>query len=85
MNWPKFKIFPGLLALVLVLCTVLSACTIPRVQAQERMFLDLSLQYVDEYELPKRKYEGTPVGGLSGITYDRQRDRFYAISDDRGY
>lgn len=85
MNWRKFKIFPGLLALALVLSTVLSACAIPRVQAQERMFLDLSLQYVDEYELPKRKYEGTPVGGLSGITYDRQRDRFYAISDDRGY
>jgi hypothetical protein len=29
------------------------------------------------------KYQDTTVGGLSGITYDRQRDRFYAISDDR--
>ena len=25
----------------------------------------------------------TPVGGLSAITYDRQRDRFYALSDDQ--
>lgn len=29
------------------------------------------------------QYEGTTVGGLSGTTYDRRRDVFYAISDDR--
>ncbi len=26
--------------------------------------------------------EGTPLGGLSGITYDPELDRYYAISDD---
>lgn len=28
-------------------------------------------------------FEGTPVGGLSGITYDGGRGVYYAISDDR--
>ncbi|AFY80037.1 hypothetical protein Oscil6304_0286 [Oscillatoria acuminata PCC 6304] len=85
MNWRKFQIFPWVMALALVLSTVLTACTLPRVNAQERIFLDLSVEFLDEYELPKRSFQDTPVGGLSGITYDRQRDRFYAISDDRGY
>ncbi|WP_232251412.1 esterase-like activity of phytase family protein [Oscillatoria acuminata] len=84
-NWRKFQIFPWVMALALVLSTVLTACTLPRVNAQERIFLDLSVEFLDEYELPKRSFQDTPVGGLSGITYDRQRDRFYAISDDRGY
>ena len=48
------------------------------------MFLDLSLEFIDEYQLPKQSFAKTTVGGLSGITYDRQRDRFYVISDDRG-
>ncbi|WP_203457586.1 hypothetical protein [Gloeothece citriformis] len=29
------------------------------------------------------QYQGTEVGGLSGITYDPNLDVFYAISDDR--
>lgn len=33
--------------------------------------------------MPKMNFLDTPVGGLSAITYDRQRDRFYALCDDR--
>ena len=51
--------------------------------AQERMFLNLSLELLDEYELPKEPFQDSLVGGLSAITYDRQKDRFYLISDDR--
>ena len=29
-------------------------------------------------------FEGTNVGGLSGIAYDAQRNVYYAVSDDRG-
>jgi hypothetical protein len=29
-------------------------------------------------------FDGTTVGGLSSITYDARRDRYYAISDDQG-
>jgi len=72
------------LGLTLILLTFISSCALPRVTAQQRMFLDLSLEFLGEYQLPKEiKFQDTPVGGLSGITYDRQRDRFYAISDDR--
>lgn len=32
---------------------------------------------------PGLQFQGTTVGGLSSITYDRSRDRYYAISDAR--
>jgi hypothetical protein len=49
----------------------------------ERTFLDLKLEYLDEYRIPKDKFQDTPVGGLSGITFDRTNNKFYAVSDDR--
>ncbi|NER38605.1 MAG: esterase-like activity of phytase family protein [Oscillatoria sp. SIO1A7] len=76
--------FPWLFALVLALFTLLAGCSLPTISAQERLFLDISLEFLDDYTLPKQRYEGTLVGGLSGITYDRQSDRFYALSDDQG-
>ena len=68
---------------ILLLALCLTACNIPQVRAEDRLFVPLSLDFLGAYDLPKLTVEGTPVGGLSGITYDRQRDRFYAISDDR--
>lgn len=62
----------------------LTSCSLPQVSAEDRLFLDLSLDYLGRYELPQQDFEGTTVGGLSAITYDVQRDRFYALSDDRG-
>lgn len=47
------------------------------------MFLDLSLDFLGEYQLPKMSFLDTPVGGLSAITYDRRSDRFYAVCDDK--
>ena len=64
--------------------TITFTCGVKSCLAQSRVFVDLSLEYVGKYDLPKMKYKDTPVGGLSGITYDRSRDRFYIISDDRG-
>ncbi len=53
------------------------------VQARDRTFIDISLDFINEYQLPKQKFENTRVGGLSGLAYDRRDDTFYAISDDR--
>ena len=78
------KLMSWLLAGILSSLTLLYGCSIPQVSAQDRLFLGLSLEFIDEYQLPKQSFAKTTVGGLSGITYDRQRDRFYAISDDRG-
>lgn len=76
------KFIYGLFSLILIL--TVSACgMLPQVNAEERLFLNLSLDFLGEYELPKIPFQETKVGGLSGITYDRQRDLFYAISDDR--
>jgi hypothetical protein len=75
----------GVLLVVLLLSGVLSGCSLPQVKAEDRLFLPLSLDFLGTYQLPKLDFQETRVGGLSGLTYDRQRDRFYAISDDRSH
>ena len=68
------------------LCLSLIACNIqPPVSALDRIFGSVSLDFIDQYSLPKQTFEDTLVGGLSGIVYERQSDRYYAISDDRSY
>lgn len=63
---------------------LLAGCTLPQVSAEERLFLDLSLDFLGEYRLPADTvFEDTPVRGLSALAYDRQGDRFYVLSDDR--
>lgn len=62
---------------------LLSACSLPQVTAEERIFLDLSLDFLGEYQLSQSTFAETTVGGISALTYDRQQDRFYALSDDR--
>lgn len=74
----------SILAIALCLLSVfLTGCDLPQVRAEDRIFLNLSLDYLGEYRLPDYEFAGTRVGGLSGLTYDRRQDRFYAVSDDR--
>ena len=62
----------------------LSGCGISPVDAEDRLFVPLGVEVLDEFVLsPNLDFEGTPVGGLSAIAYDRAGDRFYALSDDR--
>lgn len=68
----------------LLLVLALGGCAIPRVQAEERLFLPLSVEVLDVYDLPPQDFQGTTVGGLSALAYDRSQDRFYALSDDQG-
>jgi Uncharacterized protein conserved in bacteria len=43
-----------------------------------------SLKFLGEYDIPhKMNFEGTVIGGLSGIDYDAKNDVYYIISDDR--
>jgi hypothetical protein len=69
--------------LAIVLVGLLTACSLPQVSAEDRLFLPLSLEFLGSYTLDVKSFKDTPIGGLSGITYDRQNDQFYAISDDR--
>ncbi len=79
-----------LFSLALILLTVCTACAPPPAVARDRSFPEMSLEFLGEYQLPKTNFEGSPVGGLSGITYDpkgistvtSKSYRFYALSDD---
>ncbi|WP_445241309.1 hypothetical protein [Microcoleus vaginatus] len=62
-----------LFSLALILLTVCTACAPPPAVARDRSFPEMSLEFLGEYQLPKMNFEGAPVGGLSGITYDPQR------------
>jgi hypothetical protein len=43
-----------------------------------------SLRFIGEQRLPWRQpFQGTVVGGLSGIDYDAANDEWVMISDDR--
>lgn len=43
-----------------------------------------SISFINEAILPNDlTFQNTVVGGLSGIDYDKQSDRYYLISDDR--
>jgi len=76
----KYRPISVLLVSIIALSILITSCVSPAL-AQDRIFLDLSLDFLGEYKLPKLNLE-PPVGGLSAITYDRQRDRFYALCDD---
>lgn len=79
---PKSKLI--LLVLSLGLTIMMTACgAFPRVLAEQRIFLDLSLEFLGEYHLPKQDYQNTPVGGLSDLTYNPKANSFYVLSDDR--
>ncbi|MDR9404635.1 MAG: esterase-like activity of phytase family protein [Halothece sp. Uz-M2-17] len=69
---------------VLFLLMSLTACSnASQVQAQDRLFPKISVDFLDHYELPKQTFQKTPVGGLSGMTYDQKQNLFYVVSDDR--
>lgn len=73
----------SLLAVVL-LSFLISGCDPSQaITVESRTFLNLSLDFLGEYQLANTPFQDTPVGGLSALSYDRQRDRFYALSDDR--
>lgn len=76
----------GALLCLLGIAIFLTACSpdLPT-EASNRIFNKVEIEYIGEAKIPNYlRIKDTLVGGLSGLTYDRQRDRFYAISDDRG-
>lgn len=79
------QLFSLLFVFAIALLSVLTTACAPSQArtAEQRTFLDLSLDFLGEYQLPKTTFQDTAVGGLSALTYDRQRNKFYALSDDR--
>lgn len=77
----KYRLGSVLSIGAIALLMLITSCANP-VIAVDRIFLDMSLDFLGEYQLPKMSFLDTPVGGLSAITYDRRRDRVYALCDD---
>ena len=68
---------------VVAIALLLSSCNLPQVAPEARIFLNLSLEFLGEYQLPQTEFKDTTVGGFSALTYDRPHHRVYALSDDR--
>ncbi|MGG6238597.1 esterase-like activity of phytase family protein [Nodosilinea sp. AN01ver1] len=71
-------------SLALGLLLLVTSCAIPQIKAEDRLFVPVTVELLDVYNLPPQEFEGTTVGGISALVYDRPRDRLYALSDDRG-
>jgi len=71
------------LVIFLVLISLNACGSSSQAQVQDRLFPTISVDFIDHYELPKQTFQKTPVGGLSGITYNPRTNLFYTISDDR--
>ena len=68
----RVRLLQRLLQVVIVL-SLCTACTLPQVSAEQRIFLDLSLDFLGEYRLsPETTFSDQPIGRLSGITYQLQ-------------
>ena len=51
--------------------------------AESRIFLNLSLEYLGDYTLPKTELNGTLVPGFADLTYDPLHGVAYALGNDR--
>lgn len=83
----QISFFRSLKYLLVSICLLfsLTGCSLPqRVSANERIFRNFSLEFVDQYQIPKATFQDTKIGGLSAIAYKREEDKFYVLSDDRG-
>ena len=67
----------------LLAVALLGSCALPQVSAEERLFLDISIDLIGSTVLTQQSFDGELVGGISAITYDIPRDHLYALSDNR--
>ncbi len=93
-NWRANKlnyqiILLGSLFLTLISCTQEQPSTSSNVipqnpQISEQITPNPSVEFIGEARLPTGLlYENTEFGGISGITYDANQQKYYAISDER--
>lgn len=75
------------LFLLVITATNLLGCTsIPSASSLEsnvRPTTTLSVEFLDEYHIPKDPFEGVEIGGFSAISYDPKQDLYYGQTDDR--
>jgi 3-phytase len=69
-----------------LVCIALLAIGLSFVSASSSLAQEPLLRFLGELDIASRsvQFEGAPIGGLSGLTYDAKRDVYYIICDDRG-
>ncbi len=79
-------LFKEKFSLLLMVVVGVLGCTprTPLSKSQNHPKSPMALQLLDVYTLPHNfKFQGTVVGGLSGIDYDKSTDTYYILSDER--
>lgn len=79
------KISPAKISLLyIVLFGLLTSCSTTRYPSKNSKETTISaIKFLDEYVMPADvEFKGTLVGGLSGIDYDAENNRYFLISDD---
>ena len=82
---PTRSVLSVTIALLLASLTfLLSACSLPQVKAEDRLFQNIQLELLGEQIIPQGTvFKDTLIAGLSGLTYSPTDDTFYTVSDDR--
>lgn len=80
MNFNRIRIFGCFFVLLLV---VFAVDQYNSLAGGDRTFLNTKIEFLGEYILPETNYQNTVFGGISGITYNGNKDEYYLISDDR--
>lgn len=71
--------------LLICLVSAFAACRSARIATTQPTSIG-SVRFLDEYVIPHAfNFNGTRVGGLSGIDYDVARRQYYLICDDRSF
>ncbi|WP_413166179.1 esterase-like activity of phytase family protein [Capilliphycus salinus ALCB114379] len=64
------RLFQSVGSMILLL-TLLTSCALPQVSAEDRIFLDFSLDFLGEYSLANTtQFNNNSIGRLSAITYE---------------
>ena len=84
MKIPASRRFGVVATLALVVSLVLPAAAVSAPRDDEARTV-VDVEFLGQVVVPTgSRFDGSEVGGLSSITYDRQRDVFLTISDDQG-
>jgi hypothetical protein len=69
---------------ILTIFILLQNCVSAQKTKQPQALTISSLKLIGEYETPHNtQFNGTTIGGLSGIDYNAAKNEYYLISDDR--
>jgi len=71
-------------ATIFIACFLVAATVAILVNLSAQSFAVTKIDFIGRAIFPTGSpFQGTEIGGLSGITYDAQKQVYYAISDDR--